>query len=126
MTNKYETCNYCGNPLKEATIWPEFQLITCLRCAQQIEQLLATNPCQICCEAAECEFETSTNPLPKLVMQTVRQGNAIMQTQIRNPERMKQTCAGCYCYNKDKNICCRGTSTDGSCEMFTLFLGDFY
>jgi hypothetical protein len=42
-----------------------------------------------------------------VIMQTLRQGNAIMQTQVINPERVKITCYNCSCWNKEEEYCMR-------------------
>ena len=67
--------------------------------------------CKSCFEAFStcrfCAFEADTT-LPKQVMQTVRQGNMVMQTQVRNPELVNKTCkAGCKCYDQAGQYCRR-------------------
>ena len=65
----------------------------CPRC----RELLKT--CQTC--SALCEFETNPDPMPKVVVKTVRQGNIQMQTQIRNPDRESKFCHSCGCYDEE-------------------------
>lgn len=75
----------------------------------------ALGTCEGCGEARFCEYETNASPLPKLIPRQVRQGNMIMTTQVRNPEREKITCqAGCKCYNIDWG-CLRA---DGCCGNY--------
>lgn len=63
--------------------------------------------CCMCASGKHCAFEADTT-LPKLVMQTVRQGNMVMQTQVRNPELVNKTCkAGCKCYDEAGQYCRR-------------------
>ena len=63
------------------------------------ECLAAASTCKLCAHNSSCDFETNPSPLPKVIVQNIRQGNMTMQTQIRNPERVKITCAaGCKCY----------------------------
>lgn len=85
--------------------------IYCHRC----NQLFST--CQLCDNVAKCEFETNPDPMPKVVMKTVRQGNMVMQTQVRNEERMKKICPSCSCWSdefgclKEFNIGCLNKKT---------------
>ena len=73
--------------------------LVCLNCSQ----ILGT--CYLC-KHKECKFETDENcKLPKIVTQTIRQGNMIQQFQIKNPERIKETCEkDCLCYINNKCI----------------------
>ena len=58
--------------------------------------------CETCISQNECLFETSSIPLPKMVMKTFRQGNTIVQTQAPNPDRIKETCVtSCGCWNEE-------------------------
>ena len=71
----------------------------CGRC----KTLLST--CQTCKKVAVCPFETDPNPMPKVVMKTVQNGNMIMQTQVRNEERIKLFCLSCDCWDSEENQC---------------------
>lgn len=67
------------------------------------ECLRNASTCSLCKSGQTCSFETDPSPLPKVVMQQVRQGNMMMQTQVRNPERVKITCAnGCPCFQESE------------------------
>ena len=107
------TCETCGqttlNPIVCTQEGSEKYYLVCDHCAPQL------NGCAICtCET--CEFQTNPSPTPMYVMQQVRQGNAIMQTQVRNPERVKITCeAGCKCYDAVERTCNRES---GCCKEF--------
>ena len=57
--------------------------------------------CQTCVLANACEFDTNPDPMPKVVMQTVRQGNMVMQTQVRNPDRIRKFCHECSCFDPE-------------------------
>ena len=81
-----------------------------LNCAKQL------NKCQTCANLQICEFDTNPDPMPKVVMQTVRQGNMVMQTQVKNPSRIEKFCHNCQCFSPDfgcfkENGCC-----DGKCK----------
>ena len=67
----------------------------CDRC----NQLMKT--CATCPKVQYCAFDMDPNPMPKVVMQTVQQGNMTMQSQIKNPERIKLFCHSCKCWNED-------------------------
>lgn len=70
-------------------VWHQY----CARCAE----LLKT--CQTC--SAPCEFQTNPDPMPKVVMKTVRQGNMVMQTQVKNEERVQKFCPSCCCWDEN-------------------------
>lgn len=57
--------------------------------------------CQLCNKGQECLFLTDPSSIPKMINKTIRQGNMIMQTQVRNPEREKITCHKCNCWIDD-------------------------
>lgn len=67
----------------------------CDRCSKLM------HTCQFCPKAQYCAFEMDPNPMPKVVMQTMQQGNMTMQTQIRNPEREKLFCHSCECWYEE-------------------------
>lgn len=72
--------------------------------------------CAICANSLTCAFETDPSPLPKAIIQETRQGNMTMQMQVRNPERIKITCAqGCKCYSAD-GFCERESNTCINCK----------
>lgn len=79
----------------------------CPKCEEKI------GTCVTCEKSRFCSFESDSSTLPKVTMQTIRQGNAVMQTQVRNPERIKITCAkNCACYDaeigclREEAMCC--------------------
>ena len=49
----------------------------------------------------KCEFITNPDPMPQVVMKTVRQGNMMMQTQVKNEERVQKFCPSCCCWDKN-------------------------
>lgn len=98
-------CNYCGQaPVK---VINENCTGACERCAS----LFGT--CSMCLNGVNCEFETNPSPMPKQVMQTIRQGNMVMQTVVPNPERIKAFCTNCSCYGIDPPMCLRQFGTCG-------------
>ena len=66
------------------------------------------------CKNSVCEFEENPDPMPKMVMRTIRQGNAVMQASMRNPEREQKFCPSCPCWDKNDNACNREFNTCGS------------
>lgn len=55
--------------------------------------------CHTCREATSCLFETSPSALPKVVQRQIQQGNMVQIVQVKNPDRITETCAqGCKCY----------------------------
>lgn len=58
--------------------------------------------CSSCKSANLCDFETNPIAIPPIVMKTVQQGPMRMQTQIRNPDRVKATCeVNCHCWDPE-------------------------
>lgn len=68
------------------------------------EQLFHT--CQTCEKSKQCGFREDTSE-PQFVMRQVRQGNMVMQTQVKNPNLVEKHCRRCSCYFPD--------SGDGRC-----------
>lgn len=99
--SKYlDYCDICRSPvLPDGLVIEEDEngeLHTiCGRCNQ------ALSTCQSCKQFQICPFETDPNPLPKVVMKTIRQGNMMMQTQIKNEERVKALCHTCGCWSEE-------------------------
>lgn len=99
-----ETCAICGRPIYNINLLLDVQEDGSVRylhfaCGK------ALNTCATCANSQACEFDTNPDPMPKVVMQTVRQGNMVMQTQVRNPDRINKLCLKCNCY-KD-GFCCK-------------------
>lgn len=103
FTNHLTQCSICGNYIAGAAPIVETDEngnghSICANCAQ-------ATFCQICANGGQCLFETSPDPLPKVVFATQRQGAAVIQTQVRNPERIKKLCPECICYVDGE--CCK-------------------
>jgi hypothetical protein len=96
-------CDVCHNPLLVTNSFIRYEgektLLLCQRCN------FLYKSCQSCQKARECEFETNPNPLPKMVMKTLRQGNTVMQIQTKNEERVKLFCLNCACWLEDCEAC---------------------
>lgn len=100
FSNQSVICAICGNPVGKTPVFSEEKII-CMNCATN-----RVNTCACCEQAHNCDFETNPSPLPKETIQTIHQGPMIMQTTVRNPERIKITCEqNCTCYDKDQKIC---------------------
>lgn len=61
----------------------------------------ALNTCSTCALAQTCEFHNNPDPMPKVVMQTSRQGNMVMQQQVQNPARVEKFCHSCSCFDSE-------------------------
>jgi hypothetical protein len=88
-----EKCSICGNlMIKNTSIYDsDKEIVICQNCNQMMKT------CRFCLNQY-CAFEQDPNPMPKVVVQTIQQGNMTMQMQIRNPEREKMFCLTCNCY----------------------------
>lgn len=109
--NHLAVCASCGvmGPENAFIYLADKKVFVCPQCQA------ALGTCEGCGEARFCEYETNASPLPKLIPRQVHQGNMIMTTQVRNPEREKITCqAGCKCYDIDWG-CLRD---DGCCGNY--------
>lgn len=84
-----------------------FRLI-CANCSPHL------NTCRTCASGGVCDFETSDCNLPKQVIRRVtsQNGSSVMQTTIKNPERIAETCKKhCPCWSDEdgclkQNGCC--------------------
>lgn len=103
-------CDICGRYAPE-TVWDITEEGSihywCYTCSKH------SGGCPTCNRKDLCVFETDPSSLPKIVTQQTIQGNAVMITQVKNPERIKITCAEkCKCYStefgclKEKGCCC--------------------
>ena len=74
----------------------------CENCASQ------ANTCNFCKNIQkDCAFQTDPSPTPQYIPQQIRRGNSIFQTNVPNPERIRQFCQGkCDCYD-EQNFCMR-------------------
>ena len=90
-------CDYCGSPV--STIVDTECNCSCVNCYQQFYT------CRACEMGSICEFETNPSSLPKVVSQTIRQGPAVLQTQVKNPQRIEEFCHKCLCWNTDEGYC---------------------
>ena len=67
--------------------------------------------CAFCESANYCDFEQNPIAIPPVVMKTVQQGYMTMQTQVRNPDRIAETCAkNCKCWDHEHGYCRREDS----------------
>ena len=57
--------------------------------------------CGSCIHSTTCLFETDPDPMPKVVVQQMRNGNTVIQQQVRNPAREEKFCKNCKCYNEE-------------------------
>lgn len=89
-----DKCDYCGQAPMELLDTEGTQY--CVRCYKKC------NTCLMCVHGSKCEFETNPSPLPKQVQKTIRQGNMVAQTVIKNPDRIRELCQfSCPCFDED-------------------------
>ena len=103
-----DSCDYCGSLVPPFVINED--ALVCMNCCKSF------TTCRMCEKVYECPFETDPSPLPKVILQTMQQGPMTVQTQVRNPERVKQFCFPCECFDKEDLICRR---EDGWCPSYT-------
>ena len=107
--SSYDNCACCGQPILQGGIFDiDSQMLFCNNCGHQLSQ------CQTCVTVTTCLFETDPSPVPKVVQQTVRQGNMTSSFPVKNPNRIAITCQkGCRCFDPEKG-CLREFSTCGN------------
>lgn len=93
MPNNTLTCELCGKAYPSASLILVDESLICEHCYSY------RGTCATCAKNTDCLFESDPSPLPKVTVQTTRQGNMTIQQQVINPERVAITCAkGCSCY----------------------------
>lgn len=89
-------CSVCGRPFVPPKMYlftEDAYILLCPSCFN------GRNKCQTCAHGGYCDFKENPIGIPPMIQQTVRQGNAVMTTQVPNPERIKATCmANCKCF----------------------------
>lgn len=85
-------------------------IMVCEACQQ------ALSTCAGCKTGNVCSFESDPSPLPKMIQQNMRQGNMIIQTTVRNPERVRLLCEKCPCFNHEGSFCNREFNTCGNLQ----------
>ena len=105
-------CELCGNHLISSQVLYEQGKQTpwhmiCGNC------FTAITTCKVCSYNNYCAFaqDASIKETP-YTMQTIRQGNSIIQMQAKNPKRIELTCKKCKCFHNDS--CLR--EEDSQCE----------
>lgn len=107
-------CEICGNHIATTNVvWEKGDIsyhTICAKCSSAI------GTCNICKTFTTCVFETdNTIPEPPYIMHQMRQGQTIIQQQVKNPARIQRTCINCCCYKSGE--CQR---QDGnSCEKYS-------
>ena len=76
--------------------------------------LQKSGTCGLCSHGGICDFETNDSTVPKIIQKQIRQGNQIIVTTVRNPERIRVTCQeNCECFS-EKFGCLRENGTCGN------------
>ena len=108
-------CDICGRAFLNPPTLYEINsgfISICSECDQSIGY------CPTCKHNTSCNFETNPSTLPKVTMRQVRQGNMIIQTQVKNPDRINITCAqDCPCFDPKTSECLK---TVGACHQYQV------
>ena len=100
-------CSVCGSTFLDGVI-DESGRTFCKNCNSKF------GTCAMCEKATECLFESDPSPIPKIIRQTTQQNGMYIQQDIRNPDRIRQTCQnGCSCFNEDLG-CLKQNGTCGN------------
>ena len=103
-------CQICGKPVMRSTDLELIQLknetvekwiSVCHNCGELVWR------CSGCSHVSTCEFETNSDPTPKVIQKQIRQGNQIIVSGVKNPERIEKFCKNCKCFCKDENDCAK-------------------
>ena len=98
-------CELCGQHLTASNCVIELGIsapyhLLCHSCSE------AMGGCRACKHENICTFRSDTSIRePQIVNQTIQQGNTRIQTQVKNPARIKLTCEKCKCYHGEE--CCK-------------------
>jgi hypothetical protein len=103
-----DPCGICGNHIFSGKIIDYHDGKVSQMC-EKCGELYKQNMCQFCDKGDYCAFQQDAScQIPPVITQQFRQGNAVVQTQVKNPERVKATCEkGCKCYNEELKVCMR-------------------
>lgn len=102
-----DPCAICKRHIMGTPIWyiddQEAGNTQVHKICEQCNGAMKAQPCQVCVNVPYCAFEQDQScQLPPYVVVQQRQGNAVVQMQQKNPERIAATCAkGCKCYHAD-------------------------
>lgn len=106
-------CSICGKAILDHAIIDTADDVSCYVCGQCVDAL---DTCIACAHCGTCAFRTDqTCPEPLTVPITVRQGNAVIQTQQMNPKRVELLCTNCPCYSPTTG-CMR--SENSKCDLY--------
>ena len=112
--DRIDACSLCSQHIIGTKTYRERNdefIQLCERC----EAALSQNQCQVCGNGSYCAFQQDQScTLPPYITRQERQGNAVVQFQQKNPERVKQTCGNCSCFCHE--FCFREI---GGCDNFT-------
>lgn len=105
-------CEKCGRHLTQETVNYTYGTKPHIICGECYQHLFT---CVSCKCGHTCKFEQdSTVPEPTYVMQQIRQGPSIIQTQVKNPKRINLTCrVNCPCFVNE--VCLKEI---GSCDKY--------
>lgn len=103
MDNNTQICGDCHRSLQNLTT---DGVIAISRNGKKAKVLCAScfaalSTCAKCKNNTTCAFQSYSGPEPKIINQTIRQGNMIMQTQVPNPAIIEKTCGKCLCSYED-------------------------
>ena len=117
ITNIVNYCDICGRPVPRGIVITQEEdkiQLMCPACAN------AAGTCATCLYGVDvyCYFETDPSPTPKTVTKTIRNGNMQFIAQVKNPDRVRETCQKCQCSFGTDFECQRQIAT--GCAHFHL------
>lgn len=98
-TTSLNTCEICGSAIVPGTELIECDEtgkphIYCRNCLTFLKSCAS-------CPKQYCAFNEDPDPMPKIVIREVRQGNMVMKGQVINEERVKMFCTSCHCWSTE-------------------------
>lgn len=103
-------CEICGRPIIAGGIFEQDASnnwhFICDNCQAQCK-----GTCNACRNGQRCLFNEHPSP-NKFIMETVRQGNMVVQKQVQSPDIVRETCQkDCKCFSQEngclrQNNCC--------------------
>ena len=108
--NKIRACDFCGGKFEEVIIDVSPDNIIRFICSNCFNQL---HTCSFCIHQSKCAFIEDQRS-PDFIMKTFQQSGMVLQTQVKNPDKIQIHCIQCRCWDTQNNYCMK---EQGFCEL---------
>ncbi len=88
-------CAFCGRSMTSVqTTLVNFEDMWIYICGPCYDTLYSCNFCE---HSRHCGINEDASGLPKIVNETHRMGNSVIQYQVKNPQLVDKYCPSCHC-----------------------------